>query len=104
MEVVVSDDGVGISEEDLPHIFDRFYRCDKARGRKEGSTGLGLAIAKSIAETMGGNIRARSVLGEGSTFTIVLPAAPPDESDAPALPAGSKASGRAEKTEKKHGA
>ncbi len=105
VEVVVSDDGVGISEEDLPHIFDRFYRCDKARGRKEGSTGLGLAIAKSIAETMGGNIRARSVLGEGSTFTIVLPAAPPDESGALALSAGAKQTGgKAEKSENKHGA
>ena len=72
--IVVADTGVGISEEDLPHIFDRFYRCDKARGRKEGSTGLGLAIAKSIAEMMGGSIAAKSVLGKGSVFTITLPA------------------------------
>lgn len=72
-EVVVADNGVGISEEDLPHIFDRFYRCDKARGRTEGSTGLGLAIAKSIAEMMGGNITAKSVLGKGSKFTITFP-------------------------------
>ena len=69
----IIDNGVGISEDDLPHIFDRFYRCDKARGRTEGSTGLGLAIAKSIAEMMGGNITAKSVLGKGSKFTITFP-------------------------------
>ena len=72
-EVSVADNGVGISEEDLPHIFDRFYRCDKARGRSEGSTGLGLAIAKSIAEMMGGNITAKSMLGSGSVFSVVIP-------------------------------
>ena len=72
--VVVEDDGIGISAEDLPHIFDRFYRCDKARGRESGSTGLGLAIAKSIAEMMGGSISVRSELGRGSEFTVTLPA------------------------------
>lgn len=77
--VSVADNGIGISEEDLPHIFDRFYRCDKARGRKEGSTGLGLAIAKSIAEMTGGNITAKSMLGKGSEFTVYFP---PDEDDA----------------------
>lgn len=70
--VVVADDGVGISAADLPHIFDRFYRCDKARGRENGSTGLGLAIAKSIVEMMGGGISARSAPGKGSEFTIVF--------------------------------
>ena len=70
--VTVSDDGVGISAEDLPHIFDRFYRCDKARGRESGSTGLGLAIAKSITGMLGGDITVRSVPGEGSEFTIVF--------------------------------
>lgn len=68
--VVIGDDGVGISADDLPHIFDRFYRCDKARGRENGSTGLGLAIAKSIVEMMGGGISAKSALGKGSEFTI----------------------------------
>lgn len=74
--VSVADNGIGISEEDLPHIFDRFYRCDKARERKAGSTGLGLAIAKSIAEMTGGNITAKSMLGKGSEFTVYFP---PDE-------------------------
>lgn len=77
--VSVADNGIGISEEDLPHIFDRFYRCDKARERKAGSTGLGLAIAKSIAEMTGGNITAKSMLGKGSEFTVYFP---PDEDDA----------------------
>lgn len=77
--VTVKDNGIGISEEDLPHIFDRFYRCDKARGRKEGSTGLGLAIAKSIAEMTGGNITAKSILGEGSEFTVFFPSDGEDE-------------------------
>lgn len=70
--VVVSDDGIGIAPEELPHIFDRFYRCDKARGRETGSTGLGLAIAKSIVEMMGGGISAKSALGKGSEFTITF--------------------------------
>ena len=77
--VSVKDNGIGIGEEDLPHIFDRFYRCDKARGRKEGSTGLGLAIAKSIAEMTGGSITAKSILGEGSEFTVFFP---PEDDDA----------------------
>ena len=68
--VIVADDGIGISADDLPHIFDRFYRCDKARGRENGSTGLGLAIAKSIVEMMGGGISAKSAPGKGSEFTI----------------------------------
>lgn len=77
VSVSVADNGIGISEEDLPHIFDRFYRCDKARRRSEGSTGLGLAIAKSIAEMMGGSITAKSVLGKGSVFTMFLPLVTP---------------------------
>ena len=71
-EIAVADTGIGISEEDLPHVFERFYRCDKARGREKGSTGLGLSIAKSIAETMHGTLGVVSKLGEGSTFTLKL--------------------------------
>ena len=68
----VADTGVGISAEDLPKVFDRFYRCDKARGRETGSSGLGLTIAKSIVEMMGGEISVESEVGKGSTFTIEL--------------------------------
>ena len=71
-EITIADTGVGISAEDLPHIFERFYRCDKARGREKGSTGLGLSIAKSIAETMGGSISVKSNVGIGTTFFIKL--------------------------------
>lgn len=68
----VKDTGIGISKEDLPKIFDRFFRCDKSRGREKGSSGLGLTIAKSIVETMGGEITVSSVPGAGSEFTIIL--------------------------------
>ncbi|MCH5164831.1 MAG: HAMP domain-containing histidine kinase [Clostridiales bacterium] len=71
-ELTVSDNGIGISEEDQAHIFERFYRCDKVRGRESGSSGLGLTICKSIIEMMGGEITVESKLGEGSTFKIVL--------------------------------
>jgi two-component system phosphate regulon sensor histidine kinase PhoR len=72
----VSDSGVGIPEADLPRIFERFYRVDKARSRELGGTGLGLAIVKHLAQTNGGSVLARSEVGKGSTFTIRLPAAP----------------------------
>ena len=72
--VRVSDTGRGIPAEALPHIFDRFYRVDKARSREAGGTGLGLAIARWIAEAHGGSIRAESVPGVGSAFTVELPA------------------------------
>lgn len=71
-EITVSDNGIGIAEEDLPRIFDRFYRCDKARGRESGSSGLGLTIAKNIIEIMGGDISVSSVKGAGTTFKITL--------------------------------
>ncbi|MBX7102463.1 MAG: PAS domain-containing protein [Gemmataceae bacterium] len=73
----VSDSGVGIPEADLPRIFERFYRVDKARSRELGGTGLGLAIVKHLAQTNGGSVSARSAVGKGSTFTIKLPAMPP---------------------------
>ena len=69
----VSDTGVGIPEEDLPHIFDRFYRVDKARSRETGGTGLGLSIVKQFVLLHGGTIDAVSTLGKGTTFTIELP-------------------------------
>jgi two-component system OmpR family sensor kinase len=69
----VADSGIGIAPEDLPHVFDRFFRADKARARAEGGTGLGLAIARWCAETHGGRIDVRSRPGEGSVFTVWLP-------------------------------
>lgn len=69
----VSDRGIGISESDLPRIFDRFYTVDKARSRKSGGAGLGLSIVKTIVEKHKGRVTVRSTLGQGSVFTITLP-------------------------------
>ena len=68
----VTDTGIGIAEEDVPHLFDRFYRVDKARSRAQGGTGLGLAIVKSIAEMHGGKVKVASSLGKGSSFLVQL--------------------------------
>jgi len=73
-EIAVSDSGLGIAAEHLPHIFDRFYRVDKARSRAEGGGGLGLSICRWVAEAHGGSIQAASSPGRGSTFTVRLPA------------------------------
>lgn len=73
--LTVRDEGSGIAPGDLPHVFDRFFRADEARGRATGGSGLGLAIAKTIVEQDGGGISATSTLGQGSTFTVRLPLA-----------------------------
>ncbi len=70
--ISIADNGVGISEADRAHIFERFYRCDKVRGREQGSCGLGLTICKSIVEMMGGRISVESEPGKGSKFIIEL--------------------------------
>lgn len=72
----VEDTGIGIPERDLPRIFERFYRVDKARSRELGGTGLGLSIVKHLAQAMKGSVRATSVPGQGSTFQVQLPRAP----------------------------
>jgi signal transduction histidine kinase len=69
----VEDDGIGIPEDELPFIFERFYRTDKSRNRKTGGTGIGLTIAKSIVEAHGGKIEVTSAQGVGSCFTVILP-------------------------------
>ncbi|MFY9403630.1 MAG: HAMP domain-containing sensor histidine kinase, partial [Defluviitoga tunisiensis] len=71
--ICISDTGPGIPEKDLPLIFDRFYRVDKARSNSEQSTGLGLAIVKEIIEVHNGQIEVKSKEGEGTTFYIILP-------------------------------
>lgn len=72
-EVSITDNGVGIPEEDIPHLFERFYRVEKARSSDKGGTGLGLAIAKEFAAAHGGDIRVSSIVGKGTTFTVTLP-------------------------------
>lgn len=73
VEVSVKDSGSGIDRPDLDHIFDRFYRQEKSRSRVAGGSGLGLAIVKGLVEAHGGNVRAKSEVGKGSTFTFTLP-------------------------------
>jgi heavy metal sensor kinase len=73
VQLWVQDTGIGISQEHLPYLFDRFYRVDKARSRAEGGVGLGLAISHWIAEAHQGSIHVESAPGKGSTFTVLLP-------------------------------
>ncbi|MEU4639379.1 ATP-binding protein [Micromonospora sp. NPDC023814] len=79
VEIAVADQGIGIAPTDVDRIFERFYRADQARSRSTGGTGLGLAIVKHIAGNHGGRVEVSSTLGGGSTFTLRLPARPPDE-------------------------
>lgn len=76
MQIRVADTGCGIAPEHLPHIFERFYRADPARGRENGNAGLGLSIAKGLVEAMGGRIAVESTVGVGTTVVISLPRAP----------------------------
>jgi two-component system phosphate regulon sensor histidine kinase PhoR len=73
--IEVQDTGIGISAEELPRVFERFYRVDKARSRELGGTGLGLAIVKHLAQSFGGTVSATSEAGRGSTFRIAIPLA-----------------------------
>ena len=73
IEVSVRDNGIGIPKEDLPRIFERFYRVDKGRSRELGGTGLGLSIIKHLIQAHSGRVWAESQLGEGSTFYFTLP-------------------------------
>ncbi len=80
IEINVTDTGPGIPENDLPHIFERFYRVDKGRSRDKGGTGLGLSIVKHIIQLHGGRVRVESTAGQGTTFILTLPAGKPTRS------------------------
>jgi signal transduction histidine kinase len=72
-ELVVKDNGRGIPEEDLPYIFERFYRADKSRNRMTGGSGIGLTITRTIVEAHGGSIEVHSIIDTGTEFIVTLP-------------------------------
>ena len=73
IKIIVEDNGRGIPEQDLPHIFERFYQADKSRSRKKSGSGLGLAIAKQIVDSYDGKIKAESEISEGTKIEVLLP-------------------------------
>ncbi len=77
VQISVADNGMGIAADDLPHIFERFYRADKSRSREKGGSGIGLTIVKRYVESLGGDIAVSSAPGKGTRFTVKLPAAMP---------------------------
>ncbi|WP_342767147.1 ATP-binding protein [Sulfoacidibacillus thermotolerans] len=74
LEIQVTDNGIGISETDLPHIWERFYRAEKSRSRTAGGSGLGLPIVKRIVELLGGTVQAQSTPGKGTSIRLRMPA------------------------------
>ncbi|WP_242041336.1 cell wall metabolism sensor histidine kinase WalK [Leptolyngbya sp. FACHB-261] len=75
LQIWIIDTGTGIAPEDLPHVFERFWRADRSRSRDSGGTGLGLAISRRLVDLQGGEIEVQSELGCGSTFRVWLPIA-----------------------------
>jgi len=104
VEISVTDQGIGIAEEDQERIFERFYRADRARSRRTGGTGLGLAIVKHAVQRHGGEVRLWSRLGQGSTFTIRLPQAVRDAADEAALRHPTRSSDKKKRKRKKDSA
>jgi two-component system sensor histidine kinase SenX3 len=92
VEIAVVDQGIGIPQQEIDRIFERFYRVDPARHRSTGGTGLGLSIVKHVAATHGGEVRVWSVEGQGSTFTLTLPQHLPARNGTPLVSTGSTVS------------
>lgn len=97
--VRVRDTGIGIPKNDLPHLFERFYRVNKDRSRESGGTGLGLAIVKQLVESHHGSIEVESELGKGSQFSVFLPRRQPTAGDAPSEPMSKTRGDGVEKTD-----